>query len=160
MIFLGHVASAYIVSRAMKLDRPTTLAASVYPDALDKSLHWLLKVTPTDRLWGHTLWSLLGTSALVGLVGALLGRPRMGRSWMVGYATHMTGDLRGSLPLFYPLSHRGVRRGARMKEVLRGRRPVPWGVIAGESMLALAAAVYEVYTMRRERRGAAEEVIA
>ncbi|MHB0856321.1 MAG: metal-dependent hydrolase [Anaerolineae bacterium] len=152
MIFMGHVASAYIAARALRLDRPTALAASVYPDALDKGLHWIARVTPSDRLWGHTLWSLLGTSALAWALGKAVGRPETGRSWLVGYAMHLGGDLRGHLPLLYPLSQRGVRRGARMKEVLRGRRPVPWEVIAGEGMLALAALIYEFYIRRRGNR--------
>lgn len=149
MILPGHLASTMIASRLPSLHRPTALAASLFPDLLDKTLHWVCHATPSDRLWGHTLWSVLGTTATVWALGKGLQKPHLGRSWLWGYAVHLAGDITAPVPLLYPLSRRGVHVGARMREILHGDRRFPWRVVASEGLLVLAAVTLELHAHRR-----------
>ena len=146
MILPGHLASVAIVSRLLRLDRPAALLASLYPDVLDKGLHWGTGLTPRDRLWGHTLWSILGTTVLAALWGRVAGRCLCARSWGLGYLVHLLGDVTSPVPLLYPLSQRGFHRGARVREMLDGQRRLPWRVFAAEALLALAALTLEWHT--------------
>ncbi|MBM3187842.1 MAG: metal-dependent hydrolase [Chloroflexi bacterium] len=143
MIFLGHIASALMASRLPGVDRRMALAGALFPDLLDKSLHWVLGATPSDRLWGHTLWSVLGSTVAVGALCRAVGRRNGTRSWLWGYAVHLLGDVTAPIPLLYPLSTRGVYRGARMREMLAGERCFPWRVAASEVLLLLAAVALE-----------------
>lgn len=149
MILPGHLASAIIASRLPGVHRPTALAASLFPDLFDKTLHWVFRVTPSDRLWGHTLWSMLGTTLITWAVGKGLHKPDTGRSWLWGYAVHLAGDTTAPIPLLYPLSRRGVHMGARMREILHGNRRFPWRVLASEGLLAMAAITLELYARRQ-----------
>jgi len=157
MIFPGHFASVLLATRFLDVDRPAALGASLFPDVVDKALHWLARRTPSDRLWAHTAWSLVGSSALAWAVGRVIGRPKAGRSWLIGYVVHLLGDSSAPLAFFYPLSKRGYHQGARFKEIMRGERSLPWRVFAAEGLLALAAALAEVHfagkgkVNRRER---------
>lgn len=152
MILPDHIASVSMAARWFKVDRPTALAASLFPDLVDKGLHWALRVTPSDRLWAHTIWAWAGSSALVWLCGQATHRPETGRAWLLGYTVHFLGDVTAPLPLLYPLSMCGYRHGARMRETMRGERRFPWRVLAVEWLLALAAGVTELY-VRRKRKG-------
>jgi len=152
MILPGHIASVSMVARWLKVDRPTALAASLFPDLVDKGLHWALHVTPSDRLWAHTVWAWAGSSALAWLYGRVTHRPGTGRAWLLGYIVHFLGDVTAPLPLLYPLSTRGYHHGARMRETMRGERRFPWRVLAVEGLLALAAGATELYA-RRKRKG-------
>jgi hypothetical protein len=149
MILPGHVATALIVARACKTDVRTTLVAAFFPDGMDKGLHWVARLTPSDRLWGHTIWMLLGTSAVAWIMGRSTKRPSMGRAWLLGYVVHFLGDVTAPMPLFYPLTKRGYHHGARMRETLQGERAAPWRLLAIEGLLALAAAVLEIHLGRR-----------
>jgi hypothetical protein len=152
MILPGHMATALIAARLCKTDVRTTLIAAFFPDGLDKGLHWVARLTPSDRLWGHTVWTLLGTSAVAWIMGHSVGRPALGRAWLVGYVVHFLGDVTAPMAPFYPLSKRGYHQGARFREVLQGEREAPWRLLAIEGLLALAAAVLEIH-LRRRRRG-------
>jgi len=145
MIFPGHFASVLLATRFLDVDRPTALGASLFPDVVDKTLHWLVRRTSSDRLWAHTAWSLAGSSALAWLVGRGIGRPKVGRSWLAGYVVHLLGDISAPLAFFYPLSRYGYHQGARFEEIMRGERGFPWRVFAAEGLLALAAALAEVH---------------
>lgn len=145
MILPGHVASVLLATHFLHVDRRIALGASFFPDLVDKILHWLARCTSSDRLWAHTAWSLAGSSLLASLVGRATGHPRAGRSWLAGYVVHLLGDVSAPLAFFYPLSKQGYHQGARFKEILRGQRDVPWRVLAAEGLLALAAALAELY---------------
>jgi hypothetical protein len=149
MIFIGHFSSVLLASHLLPVQRRTALVASLFPDVLDKTLHWALRVTPSDRLWGHTVWAALGTTALAGCIAKRTGRPALLRSWVVGYGVHLLGDTMAGLPLFYPLSKRGYHHGARFREVAQGERRFPWKVLALEGLLTLAALAAEVLMPRR-----------
>ncbi len=149
MIFPGHLASVLLVTRFGDVDRPTALAASLFPDAVDKALHWLAHRTPSDRLWAHTVWALMGSSALAWAFGHMTGRPKVGRSWLTGYVVHLLGDTSAPLAFFYPFSKEGYHQGARFKEILRGERDFPWTVFAAEGLLALAAMLVEIHFSRK-----------
>jgi len=151
MIFPGHFASVLLATRFLDVDRPTALAASLFPDVVDKALHWLARRTPSDRLWAHTAWALVGSSALAWLVGRGIGRPKVGRSWLAGYVVHLLGDISAPLAFFYPLSRQGYHQGARFREIIRGERDFPWRVFAAEGLLALAAGLAEVHFAGRGR---------
>jgi hypothetical protein len=150
MILPGHFASVLLASHLVKVNRRAALAASLFPDVMDKGLHWVAKLTPSDRLWAHTAWAVAGTSALAWLVGRAAGWPGIGRSWLMGYIVHLLGDLSAPLALFYPLSRRGFHGGARFREIIGGRRAIPWRVFAAEALLVLAAVLAERRRVRRD----------
>lgn len=145
MILPGHLASVLIATRLVRVNRRVSLTASLVPDALDKALHWGLHLTPSDRLWGHTAWALIGSTIMVEAFGRRRGRPGLGVPWLIGYGVHMLGDVQARLPLWYPLSKQGYHNGARFREMMRGEREVPWKVFALEGVLALAAIGLEAY---------------
>lgn len=151
MILPGHLASAIIASRLPGMHRPTALAASLFPDLFDKMLHWIFHATPSDRLWGHTAWAMVGTTVIAWTLEKGLQKPNVGRSWLWGYAVHLAGDITAPVPLLYPLSRRGVHMGARMREILQGNRRFPWRVLASEGLLAMAAMTLELHAYRQRR---------
>jgi hypothetical protein len=88
MILPGHVASAYLASRATGASLKGSLAASMFPDFVDKPVRWILDVTPNDRIPAHTAWFWLGTTLLARLVAG----HRVAQGWAVGYGAHLLGD--------------------------------------------------------------------
>jgi len=60
VILPGHVATAYLASRALGTDRRAGLAACMFPDLVDKPVRWLFRLAPNDRIPAHTLlmWAL------------------------------------------------------------------------------------------------------
>jgi len=145
MILPGHIASVLLATHFLNVDRRVALGASLFPDAVDKALHWLARCTPSDRLWAHAAWTFAGSSLLASLIGRATGHPQAGRSWLIGYTVHLLGDVSAPLAFFYPLSKRGYHSGARFREILRGERALSWKVLAAEGLLALAAVATEVY---------------
>lgn len=102
MLPIGHIASALLVHRLARFDHdPQTAAAgALLPDAIDKTLAWVLKVVPAGRHIGHTP---LATALLTLGVSAMFGRKR-GVAFGVAYATHLVGDLwhGGHVPWLMP----------------------------------------------------------
>lgn len=88
MIFPGHVAAAILASRATSTDLGGSLAASMFPDLVDKPVRWILRVTPNDRIPAHTLLGWL----LTALVARVIGGQRFARGWLVGYGSHLLCD--------------------------------------------------------------------
>lgn len=88
MILPGHIASAYLASRATGADLRGALAASMFPDFVDKPIRWLLRLTPNDRIPAHTLLFWAATTILA----RLLAGPRLAKGWAVGYGAHLLGD--------------------------------------------------------------------
>jgi hypothetical protein len=90
-----------------------------------------------------------GTTLLAWLTERLSGRRGLARAWGWGYAVHLLGDVSARFAFFYPLSRRGYREGARMKEILRGQRRWPWRITIAEALLVGAALVSEAYAARK-----------
>jgi hypothetical protein len=98
-MLVGHVAIAALLHRYLKAQTVPVLASTAFPDVVDKGLHHALRLTPSGRLFAHTLFTLLVSTAVV----RLLWGPQSARSWALGYAGHLAGDLGGQMPLLYPL---------------------------------------------------------
>ena len=108
----AHVASALLVGRLARFgvgDSPA-IAGALVPDAIDKTLSWVLGVTPVARHIGHTPLAVgaltLGASAIMG--------GRWARAFGVAYAVHLVGDLwhDGHIPWLLPFK-RYDQRGQR-----------------------------------------------
>ena len=88
MILPGHVAAAVLAASGLHANLRGSLAASMFPDLVDKPLRWLWHVTPNDRIPAH---SLLG--CVLSTLGAwTLGGRSFGRGWLVGYGAHLACD--------------------------------------------------------------------
>jgi hypothetical protein len=79
-------------------DLKTVVAGGVFPDVVDKTLCQVLRVTPSGRMYAHTVLSL---TLSTGVVSMIWGR-RPARAWALGYLGHLLGDAGGTLPLLYP----------------------------------------------------------
>jgi len=88
VILPGHVAAAYLAASALGADRRAVLAASLFPDLVDKPVRWLLRLTPNDRIPAHTLLVCMLTWVAARL---LLGQS-FSRGWLVGYSAHLLCD--------------------------------------------------------------------
>ena len=97
-MLVGHIAISVLQHRCLDTELVPSLLGGLFPDALDKTLCQVLRITPSGRMWGHTL---LGLGLTTILVGAVRGR-RAARSWALGYAGHLAADTGGKLPLLYP----------------------------------------------------------
>lgn len=98
-MLVGHLAVSALEHRYIGADLVPVMAAAVIPDVVDKVAHYILKSTESGRLWGHTLFVALASTALVWLV---FGRSNA-MSWALGYLSHLICDLGGVVPWLYPL---------------------------------------------------------
>lgn len=114
MLPIGHIASTLLVSRLVRRDHelaPALLGALV-PDAIDKTLAWVLQIVPSARHIGHTP---LAAGALSTLAAALFGR-RKATAFGVAYLVHLVGDRWGGghVPWLMPF-RKYDKRGAPWK---------------------------------------------
>lgn len=92
------------------------MAGGAFPDAVDKTLCQVLHLTPSGRMYAHTLLSLGVSTALV---GSIWGR-HAARSWALGYIGHLLGDLRAPVPWMYPfVGYDFPKEAAGFGEILR-----------------------------------------
>ena len=109
MLPTAHIASALIVQRIAGKDANPgmAIAGALLPDAIDKTLAWVLKVTPSGRHIGHT--PLAAGVASLG-ASAMLGR-EAGRALGLSYLVHLAGDLwhGGHVPWLMPLKRYDLR---------------------------------------------------
>jgi hypothetical protein len=91
VLFFGHIAASLLVADVTGSDRATTVAGNLVPDVIDKTLSWVLKLTPSGRWLAHGLpfFSLASAFALV-----VVDR-RRARGFALGYAGHLVCDLWG-----------------------------------------------------------------
>jgi hypothetical protein len=113
-MLIGHVAISLLERRYLGTELGPTLVGGLFPDILDKGLYYVLRATPSGRMWGHTLLSFALSTAVV-RVGA--GR-KAARSWAAGYAGHLAADLEGDVPLFYPFAHYDFRPSPDLSTIL------------------------------------------
>jgi hypothetical protein len=102
-----HVAVGYLAysafSRLVWREPPSTRAAlvvtfaAVAPDLVDKPLAWGLDVLPAGKSLAHSLVAFLSLSGLAALLGARSDSWRSAAGFVVGYASHLAGDV------IYPL---------------------------------------------------------
>lgn len=102
MLPTAHIATALAVNRMAGFrsgDAPAILGALV-PDAIDKTLSWVLRVTPVARHIAHTP---LAVGVLSLGASAVLGRP-WARAFATAYIVHLLGDLwhGGKVPWLLP----------------------------------------------------------
>ncbi len=117
MLF-GHVAVSILQHRYLKVDLKPAVAAEIFPDVVDKTLCQVLHLTPSGRMFGHTLAGLTFSTAVVGLIW---GR-RAAWSWGMGYLGHLLGDVGGSVPWLYPFVQYDFSRDSLgLLEILRRR---------------------------------------
>lgn len=140
MIFPGHVAAASLASKALKVDLRAGLAASMFPDMVDKPIRWLLRLTPNDRIPAHTLLAC----ALSALWARLLFGQRFARGWAVGYGTHLLCDEinahlnPGRIYFWWPFRRYVMHTGPTgLKSSLNDFTPVSLAVEAAVVLLAL-----------------------
>ena len=120
------------------------VAATLFPDVLDKSLKLVFQVMPTGRTFGHGLPLVLVATVVVGLWKGRHGA----YSWFMGHLGHLLADwpLTGYVPWLYPLKDYEFPQGG--PPVL-----VTWPEMALElGTLALALCVY--WRTRRAEQGA------
>jgi hypothetical protein len=107
MVF-GHLAISVLQHCYLKADLAPAIAGGIFPDVMDKTLCQVLHLTPSGRMFGHTLVGLAASTAVVGL---LRGR-RVARSWALGYLGHLLGDMGDFVPWLYPLVRYDFSRGS------------------------------------------------
>jgi hypothetical protein len=97
-MLLGHVAVSMLLQRYLGADLAPAMAGGMFPDLVDKTLCQVLHLTPSGRMYAHTL---LGLGLTTTIVGAVMGR-RQARSWGLGYGAHLVADVGGPVPWLYP----------------------------------------------------------
>jgi hypothetical protein len=75
------------------------LAASLFPDIVDKTIGYVLQVMPNGRHYAHNVFSLAGSSLVVRLIWG----KRAGSAWFVGYLGHLLADSQRPVPWFFPV---------------------------------------------------------
>lgn len=98
MLLPGHIAAPYLLRQGFRFDLGFAMAASLFPDLVDKTLAWFLHVTPYGRYLAHNLTALAVTTLVV---WAIFKR-KAAVSWLIGYAVHLALDLGSYLPLLWP----------------------------------------------------------
>lgn len=105
-MILGHLAISALLHRYLDLDLGPVMVGGVFPDLTDKLLCQVLHITPSGRMYGHTL---LGVALTTPLVRKIWGA-RTARAWAIGYLGHLVGDVDGFVPWLYPLVEYDFRR--------------------------------------------------
>jgi hypothetical protein len=97
---LAHLAASLLLNEACRGDRASAAAGALAPDLTDKTLAWVLGVTPSGRFAAHSL----AAAAAQTLVMVWLAGPRRGASFATSYLCHLVGDLweGGHVPWLMP----------------------------------------------------------
>ena len=117
MLFFGHIATSLLIADATDSDRAAAVAGNLLPDVTDKTLGYVLKLTPS-RWLAHGLPGYL----LVNLAAFVLLDRRRWRGFALGYAGHLVCDLwaGGEVPWRAPFQqhpHRKSRKSTLMRAV-------------------------------------------
>jgi hypothetical protein len=112
MLFFGHIATSLLLADATDSDRTAAVAGNLLPDVTDKTLGWVLRLTPS-RWLAH---GLPGYLLVILFAFALMDRRRW-RGFALGYAGHLVCDLwaGGKVPWLAPFQPRPPRKEGRSK---------------------------------------------
>ena len=101
----AHLAASLLLNEVYRGDRTSAAAGAIVPDLIDKTLGWVLGITPSGRYAAH---SLAGAGVLT-LATAWLAGPTRGASFGVSYLCHLVGDLWGGghVPWLLPFKRYG-----------------------------------------------------
>jgi hypothetical protein len=129
-MWLGHLAVSWLLHHYLEVEPGPVLISGVFPDIVDKGLAQGLKLTPSGRMFAHTLLGLAGSTTAAGLIG---GRSTA-LSWGVGYLGHLVADSAGFIPWFYPFvryNFYGSKRGMTeaFRRALLKKNWLEWGVL-------------------------------
>jgi hypothetical protein len=103
MFVTGHVAAALLASRRWDLDARVVVAATLFPDVVDKTARYVLHAVPSGRLPSHTLLALSLTAGAAYLLGSRAGLAGpWARAWVVGFVLHLICDFASPVPLLWP----------------------------------------------------------
>ena len=97
-MILGHLAVSALLHRYLEADLRPAIAAGLFPDVVDKLLCQVLRLTPSGRMYAHTLLAVALSTAIV---RKTYGR-RTARAWALGYLGHLVADVEGDIPWLYP----------------------------------------------------------
>ncbi len=114
------------------------LLASLFPDVVDKTIGYVFQAMPNGRHYTHNVFSLVGLSLLVGL----LGGQTAGRAWFAGHLGHLLADSDRLVPWFFPLKKYPFQKG----RLAFGRMQM-----LKESMLLLAVLIIHRLDSRQRR---------
>jgi hypothetical protein len=109
----GHLAVAWLEQRFLlspsqrQAVRPPLFIASLFPDAVDKSIGYIFAWMPNGRHYTHNLFSLIFLSLAV---GALWGK-MAGYGWFLGHSGHLLADANSLVPWFFPLKKYPFKQG-------------------------------------------------
>jgi len=128
----GHLAVALVQYRLVfprtrkKKIISLLLLTSLMPDVVDKSIGYILHLMPNGRHYAHNIFSLLGSSVLMTLVGGKLG----GQAWFIGYLGHLLADSDRLVPWLFPLKSYPFQRGKLTFESDQLLKETIWLVLA------------------------------
>ena len=102
-----HLAFGYLVVsllwrlRGHRLNGAVAAAAALgtqFPDLVDKPLAWVLGILPAGRSLGHSVFIATAVSAVVLYVAGRRDRFDPALAFVVGYGSHIAGDVIPELP--------------------------------------------------------------
>lgn len=102
------------------------LLTSLLPDAVDKSIGYILHLMPNGRHYAHNIFSLLGSSVMLSLVGGKLA----GQAWFIGYLGHLVADSDRQVPWLFPLKSYRFEPGTLTFESTQFFKESVWLVLA------------------------------
>ncbi len=108
----GHIAVAIAQYRLLSYHKQNQemlkplLLASLFPDLVDKTVGYILRLMPNGRHYSHNLLSLI----LISLIVTLIWGKTVGYAWFLGHLGHLLAD-HGWVPWFFPLKKYQFRPG-------------------------------------------------
>ncbi|OQY46747.1 MAG: hypothetical protein B6242_06945 [Anaerolineaceae bacterium 4572_78] len=94
----GHLATSALLHRYTHASATPVMIAGIFPDIIDKTLCYVLHLTSSGRMFGHTLLVLSVSTLIVWLVWG----KKVGWSWGLGYFAHLVCDMGGTVPWLWP----------------------------------------------------------
>jgi membrane-bound metal-dependent hydrolase YbcI (DUF457 family) len=109
----AHLAASLLLNEACHGDRASAAAGALVPDLIDKTLAWVLGVTPSGRYASH---SLAAAGALTLATAFVAGR-RKGASLGASYLCHLACDLWGGGHVPWLMPFKSYRHSGRRWEL-------------------------------------------
>ena len=132
-MLIGHIGIALLQHHYLDAELAPVVAGTLFPDALDKTLCQVLRMTRSGRMWGHTALSVVVSTMVV---GALSGR-RAARDWLLGYVGHLLADGDEPVPWWYPFKTYAFEQSPGFAEILRNFAENQTDVVLEFGLLAL-----------------------